>query len=361
MYVSVQAEKTQQIATWRFRRLKKSTNVRAMSYILDLVYSLAIPLLTGVVIAVSTMAVLVNVAGAATWIRSNIYSEQVLTALGTMLAFIVSLRLSSNLNKNSAAIGHFGNLAGVCLNLSIWSRSLVTSGKDLNTFTLLDGFGGYYNATEIGSILASIPYIVKYTYRGTAIRYEELPLGGVASLLPRITQLTQPTDGRTVVSGFTACVMLLGEEIDGWEARGSITGHELATMFAQLSALTNAEGSIGGLVAYSPPNVMSLLLYTSFFAYYVLLIVSDLGPNNEWSSVWIVGVLIVSNVGLYALSNRYSNPFLIHTGNSTQKPLIAQICRDTETAIAGVYNRARRRVERIGAGAPSIVTTLTFK
>ena len=342
----------EQIAEWRNMRLKKTTTIRTFNYVIDLMYSLAIPLVSGIAISVTVTATIFTFSGSATWVKDNVYSEQVLSALATMLAFIVSSRLNANLNKNSAIVGHFGNLSGICLNLAIWSRSLVTKSGNLNTEELLDGFGGKYNATEMGLLLASIPYIVKYTNRNVTIRYEELPLGSKRTILDRITRLTQPENERTAVSGFTACIMLLGEQIDGWDAKGHIQGAELATMFAQLSALTNEEGAIGGLVSYSPPGVMTLLLYLSFFAYYFLLILSDLGPNNGWSSVWIVAVLIVSNFGIYTLSGRYANPFMIRTGNSTQKALVAQTCRDTEMAIASVYNTPRR-VETITGTALS--------
>jgi len=266
-----------------------------------------------------------------------------LSALSTMLAFIVSSKLSSNLAKNRDAVGHFGNLAGVCLNIAIWSRSMVTDpNTDFDYLTLADGFGGSYSTTEMGLLLASIPFIVKYTYRGTSVRYEELPLGSSDSLLRRVLELTNPKNGQVPVSGFVAAIVLIGEKIDGYEARGAIEPPEMATIFAQLGKLTAEEGTIGGGVVYSQPGIITLLLYITFFAYCVLLILSDLGPNNEWNSLWITAVLIMSNLGVYVLSVRYSNPFRVRTGNSTQRPLIRQTCREMEVAIAGVYSRRRR-------------------
>lgn len=126
------------------------------------------------------------------------------------------------------------------------------------------------------------------------------------------------------------------------QANGAITAPELVALFNQLDALTSEEGTIGGAVAYNEPGVMTFLMYLSFLVYYTLLIVSDLGPRNNYNSMWIAGVLIVSSFGLYAISVRYANPFSIRTGNSTQKPLISQACRQNEVAITSVFARPRR-------------------
>lgn len=339
-----------QVADWRRKRLLNYRPIRTVAYLTDITLALGTPVAIGVGFAAGTTAVLQNVDGVKDLILTNIYSEQVLNSLGVMLAFLVTSRLNANLHKNNMAIAHFGNMAGVCLNIAIWSRSMVTNAQNLKTATFPDGFGGYYAATEMGLILSSVPYIVKYTYRGTPIRYEELPVGSVPSLLNRVCELTSRGGGRTGVSGFTACVMLIGEQIDGWEANGAIKAPELVSLFGQLNALTAEEGTIGGAVAYDAPGAMTFLLYLSFLAYYTLLIVSDLSPNNSYNSMWIAGVLIVSSFGLYAISVRYANPFAIRTGNSTQKPLISQACREIEVAIAGVFARPRRVEEAVTAG-----------
>lgn len=332
-----------QVAEWRRKRLSAERRLRSLAYATDLALSLGIPLTMGIGIATGATAVLTNVDGATAWALNSIYSAEALSALSTMLAFIVSSKLSSNLAKNCDAVGHFGNLASGCLNIAIWSRSMVTDpNTDFDYLRLADGFGGSYSTTEMGLLLASIPFIVKYTYRGTSVRYEELPLGSSDSLLRRVLELTNPNNAQVPVSGFVAAIMLIGEKIDGYEARGAIKPPEMATIFAQLGKLTAEEGTIGGGVVYSQPGIITLLLYITFFAYYALLILSDLGPNNEWNSLWITAVLIMSNLGVYALSVRYSNPFRVRTGNSTQRPLISQTCREMEVAIAGVYGRRRR-------------------
>lgn len=205
------------VASSRRKRLLNYRPIRTLAYFTDITIALGIPVVFGVGFSAVITTVLQNVDGVNDWIIQNVYSEQVLNALGVMLAFVVTSSMNANIYKNNTAIAHFGNMAGVCLNIAIWSRSMLTNGQNLKTTTLPDGFEGYYVTTEIGLILSSIPFIVKYTYRGSTIRYEDLPLGSVPSLLNRVLEMTNPGGGRTGVSGFTACVMLIGEQIDLWE------------------------------------------------------------------------------------------------------------------------------------------------
>lgn len=333
----------------RVARLKEYSSIRAAAYAFDVGVAIALPAGVGVLLAVVSVVILKNVPNAASWVAENIYNQQVTTALGTMVAFLVTTQLAANLYRNAVLIGHFGNLAGTCVNMAIWSRSLVTSGN-LAYITLPDGVGGFYTTTKVGLILATVPYVVKYNNRDTPIRYEELPVGGAPDLLRRVQELTTRTKGLTPVSGFTALVMILAEGFDDYEDQGLIKPPELGLFFSQLNALTAEEGAIGGAVSYAPPYILTILLYAVFVLYYALLIVSDLGPNNEWNAVWIVAILITANYGIYSISERYSNPFTVKTGNSTQKPLVSVTCRATERAIDGVFSR-RGRLSELQVGA----------
>lgn len=338
----VVGEKAQLAADQRRKRLHNYRPIRIFAYLTDVVLSFAIPLLVGIGIAAVAVYVLERDTELEQWVRDNVYSEQVLNSLGVMQAFIISSRLNANLNKNNVAIAHFSSLAGGCVNAAIWTRSMVTNSVDMQTVTLPDGFGGFYSTTEMGLILASIPYIVKYTFRQIPVRFEELPLGSVPSLLAQTRELTNPSNGRSGLNGFTACVVLTGERIDKWEANGSIKPPELVSLFGQLNAIAADEGAIAGAVAYDAPGAITFLLYVSFFVYFVLLIVGDVAPKNSWNSLWIAAIIIVSNFGLYAIGVRYRNPFAVRTVNSTQRPIISHTCRETEVAIDAVFKHPRR-------------------
>lgn len=324
----------------RIQRLQSSSANRLSAYLLDVAFAIALPTSVGVALSVASVMVLKNVPNAPTWISENIYNQQVTTALGTMVAFLVTMQLGANLSRNAFVIGHFGNLSGACVNMAIWSRYL-TSGN-LKYVKLHDENGDYVEMTEVGLILASVCYVVKYVNRGMEVRYRDLPIGASVELLERVEKLTKSTAGLTPVSNFTALVMLLAERFDIYESNNLIKPAELSLLFAQLNALTAEEGAITGAVSYSPPAILTLLLYVVFAVYYGLLIVSDLGPNNEWNSLWIVAALITANFGIFTVSGRYSNPFKIKTGNSTQRPLVSVTCRATERSIEGVFTRPRR-------------------
>ena len=337
-------------AFYRAGRLRIKKANLCWGYILDLFAGVVLPSALGAGLAAISVLVLQNVEGSEDWIRANLYSEQVLSSLGTMIVFLVTLRLGANLSRNGAIVGHFGNLCGGCVNLAIWSRSLVTSGK-LETIQYPNGNGKSYRTTEVGLILASIPYTVKYSYRNVKVKLDQLPIGASPSLVARAITLTTSVDGYVAVSPFMAMIMILGEKYDDLEAAGLIKTPELSLIFNQLNAVTGEEGSIGGTQGYSLPGILNFLLYVIFLVYYVLLILCDLGVNNQWQSLWIVAVLIVTNFGIWQISERYANPFNVSVKSSTQKPLISEAARGTEIAIDGVFGRKRGGVVTSGAGA----------
>ena len=332
-------------AIYRAGRLRvKPTNV-CWAYTLDLFSGVLFPALLGVALASVCVLIVENVEGASNFIQTNIYAEQVLSSLGTMLVFLVSLRLGANLSRNAATIGHFGNLCGVCVNLAIWSRSLVSSGS-LEAMLYPDVGGKTYKSTEIGLILSSIPYIVKYTYRGEGVKLEMLPIAGSSTLLARANALTNAG-----VAPFLAMVILLGQIFDTLESSGKIKPPELNLFYNQLNALTGEEGSIGGIDGYGQPAVLTFMMYALFFIYFALLSLGDLAVNNSWQALWIIGVLVVGNLGLFQLSRRYANPFDVSPTRSTQKPLITDAARGTEQAIDAIFSTGRMSANTNSLGA----------
>lgn len=330
-------------AMYRAGRLRVKPPNYCWAYTLDLVTGMLFPALLGVALAAICVAIVENVDGAPEWVQRNVYAEQVVSTLGTMLVFLISLRLGSNLAKNSSTIGHFGNLCGVCVNLAIWSRSLVNS-ESVEVMLYPAPKGKTYRSTEIGLILSSIPYVVKFTYRGEPVRLEMLPIGGSSSLLFRAQSLVDAG-----VAPFLAMVILMGQTFDKLEAEGKIKAPELVLFYNQLNLLTGEEGSIGGIDGYSPPGVLNFLMYLLFFIYFTLLSLGDLAVNNSWQSLWIVGVLVIGNLGLFQLSQRYSNPFDVSPTRSTQKPIITDAARGTEIAIDAIFGAIRNNAEGLKA------------
>lgn len=346
-------------AMYRAGRLRVKPSNYCWAYTLDLVSGVIFPALLGVGLAAVCVAVVENVDGAAEWVQKNVYAEQVVSTLGTMLVFLISLRLGSNLAKNSSTIGHFGNLCGVCVNLAIWSRSLVNS-DSISVMLYPAPKGKTYRSTEVGIILASIPYVVKYTYRSEPVILEMLPIAGAPTLLIRAQALVE-----SGVAPFLAMVILLGQAFDTLESEGKIKPPELGLFYNQLNLLTGEEGSIGGIDGYSPPGVLNFLMYLLFLIYFTLLCLGDLALNNSWQSLWIVGVLVIGNLGLFQLSQRYSNPFDVSPSRSTQKPIITDAARGTEVAIDAIFGASRTNGDSLkalgGAGvAPGPTQSISF-
>ena len=339
-------------ACYRKLRLQpKPANV-CWAYAVDIAYGLLLPGVLGVILAAVCVAIIENVDGAAEFVQDNVFAEQVVSSLGTMLVFLVSLRLGANLARNAGVIGQFGNLCGACVNLAIWSRSLVTSGKlQVNYYADVDG--GWYRTTEIGLILASIPYIVKFQYRygSSGVKLEQLPVGADKDLLARARALANPSDPNNAVPPFLAMVVLLGQIFDDLEHEKQIGGPELGLVFNQLNALTGAEGAIGGIDGYSQPGVLTVLMYLLFIVYFTLFTLGDIAINKLWQSLWIVPVLVIANFGLFQVSQRYANPFDIRRAHSTQKPLITDATRSTEQAIDAIFARKRIGATPVSAQA----------
>lgn len=359
---------------FRAKRLRKIEPTGLAAWAIDLAYSIALPGGIGVGIAALAMAAL-QIDAVDDWVKNNPISPQVITSLSTLVAFIVSLRLGQNLNENAASINAFNDVCGSATNIAIWSRSLVSK-DEFQYLTLPDGKGGFYQTTRLGLILASVPFVVKYTYRGRIdIPFETLPIGGDAALLARANDLTTSRDGFTTVSPFTALLMMIGEYVHLLEDRGEIKPGELGALFKQIDALTAAEGKISGSVSFSYPRILRVLLYGVFFAWLALLSLTEIAPSSEWNSLWLVALLSLSSVGLYSMSNRYAvmaaccpfrplqfayahtfvcpwqNPFQIRSKNSTQTPLISIACKQAETAIDGIFS-GRGNLKAL---APSLV------
>jgi predicted membrane chloride channel (bestrophin family) len=219
------------------------------------------------------------------------------------------------------------------------------SNDQFQVVTLPNGNGGLYQTTRLGLLLATVPFVVRYTFRGDLdIPFEELAVGGDPVLLERANDLTTSSDQFASVSPFTALLMMIGEYVHNLEDNGEIKPGELGALFKQIDALTAAEGVIASRVSFTYPRILRVLLYIVFFAWLCLLSLTDIGPSSGWNSLWLVGLLSLSSVGLYAMSNRYSNPFTIRSKDSTQTPLVGIACREAERAIDGVF--AFRRVPK---------------
>ena len=63
---------------------------------------------------------------------------------------------------------------------------------------------------------------------------------------------------------------------------------------------------------------------------------------------------MVGNLGLFQLSRRYANPFDVSPTRSTQKAIITDSARGTETAIDAIFSR-----NRLSGGSAVALTTIS--
>ena len=304
MYTTIPA--TQEAATrsaaLRRMRLNKPNNNWIAGMAMDLVFG-AGPWVVGMIaICAGMVSVYENVDGASdTFALFN--APSAIGAISTFAGFLLVTRQGTNLANNNKIVGEFGNLSGSLINICLFLKSQLSSGKTVEFLTLSDGNGGFFQTTRVGLVCASVMYIVKYTGRGTAIVPEGLPLGQEARLLKSYNSLISPSNGSPGMSPFAACILIIGELVDEFQTGEKAS--EYAVLFGQLNAVTAAEGAIGGTAGYGAPYLMKWLLSILYILYLFLLAVTDIVPNNRWNSLWIGAVIAFCTISFYQISERY--------------------------------------------------------
>jgi hypothetical protein len=332
-------------AVLRKKRLNKPKNNWILGILLDLLLAAA-PWVVGMVaLCVIILLMYDNLDGAAaTFTQFN--APVAISAIATFASFLLVTKQGTNLGNNSKIIGEFGNLSGSLVNICLFVKSQISSGKKVEFLTLADGSGGFFQTTRMGLVCASVCYIVKYTGRGAKIVPEGLPLGQDARLLKSYVALTSPSNGSPGMGAFAACILMIGELVDEFQAGEKPS--EYAVLFGQINAVTAAEGSIGGTTGYGPPYLMKWLLGILYTLYLFLVAATDLVPNNRWNSLWIGGILAFCTIAFYQISERYGNPMKLRSRRMGQAPLVTQTCVATEIAITSIFARASSTL--IGGG-----------
>ena len=131
---------------------------------------------------------------------------------------------------------------------------------------------------------------------------------------------------------------MIGEQIDQIQ-RSEKKDSEYAVLFAQLNAVTAAEGAIGAAAGYNPPYILDGLLFVAFILYLGLALVSDLVPNNGANAIWISAVVALCTIAFFQISDRYWNPMALRSKMSGQDPLISDMCMSTEVAITAIFSK----------------------
>lgn len=289
-------------AAARLKRLNKPSNNWITGMTLDILFG-AGPWVFGVAIVATGLTTIYREVSGAKSTFTLFNAPVAIAAISTFASFLLVGKQGVNLANNAKIIGEFGNLSGSLVNICLFLKSQISSGKSVEFLTLSDGAGGFFQTTRVGLACSSVMYVVKYNGRGTTIKPDGLPLGQDKRLLASYTKYISPSNGSPGMSPFMACILIIGELVDEFQMGEKAS--EYAVLFGQINAVTGAEGSIGGTAGYAQPYVMKYLLYVLFILYLLLLLVTDLVPNNEWNSVWISAVLAFCTISFYQISERY--------------------------------------------------------
>jgi len=350
MYAAVSSvEVANYAAASRSKRLNKLSNNWVVGIFFDLIFG-AGPWVFGVAIVAAGLTTIYTEASGAEATFALFNAPVAITAISTFASFLLVGKQSTNLSNNAKIIGEFGNLSGSLVNICLFMKSQISSGKTVEFLTLSDGKGGYFQTTRIGLVCASVMYVVKYEGRGVVIKPEGLPLGQDQRLLTSYKRYIGQSNGSPGMKPFTACILIIGELVDDFQMGEKAS--EYAVLFTQINSVTASEGGIGGTAGYATPYVMKYLLYILYSLYLLLLLITDLVPNNKWNSVWISAILAFTTIAFYQISERYSNPMKLRSRMMGQMPFVSSACVDTEIAITSIFGRAKSQL--LGNDTPGL-------
>jgi hypothetical protein len=344
------ADAAKHAAASRLKRLNKPSNLWIVGMTIDIILS-AGPWILGVAIAASGINIIYTEVSGAEDIFALFNAPVAINAISTFSSFLLVGKQSLNLANNATIIREFGNLSGSLVNICLFLKSQMSSGKSIEFLTLSDGKGGSFRTTRVGLACASAMFIVKYTGRGTIIVPESLPLGQDDRLLTSYKSYISPSNGSPGMPPFMACILMIGELIDEFQMGEKPS--EYAVLFGQINAVTAAEGSISEIAKYGQPYLMKYLIYVTCSLYILIVVTNDLVPNNRWHSVWIGVILAFTTVCFYQISERYRNPMKLRSRTMGQKPFISFACINTEIAITSIFARSKSTL--IGVGETAVL------
>ena len=203
-------------------------------------------------------------------------SPVAISAISSFAAFLLVSKQSTALANNARIVGEFGNASGSVINLCLFVKAQMASGKSVEYLTLPDGKGSFYQTTRIALVCASIMGVLKYSGRGKPIWPEGLALSQDPRLLAAFKAYIAPSNGSPGLAPFAALILMVGELIDEFQIGERAS--EYAVIFGQINAITAAEGAISGTNGYSGPYIMVKWLINSNS-----LSLSPFHPNSQHS------------------------------------------------------------------------------
>ena len=235
---------TRLAATNRAKRLNKEQNNFVLGMLYDLIFG-ALPWTLGAALVALAFQLLAVAVPEALKTYAVFSSPVAISAISSFAAFLLVSKQSTALANNARIVGEFGNASGSVINLCLFVKAQMASGKSVEYLTLPDGKGSFYQTTRIALVCSSIMGVLKYSGRGKPIWPEGLALSQDPRLLAAFKAYISPSNGSPGLAPFAALILMVGELIDEFQIGERAS--EYAVIFNQINAITAAEGAISGV------------------------------------------------------------------------------------------------------------------
>ena len=293
--------------------------------------------------AAGLTALIEHTEGTGQWMKDNLANEAALTALSSMLSFLVVARISANLSQNASVVGMFGSLCGSTVGLALNLRGLATHVRNEEGCT-----------SKLGVVIASLPHAAYHKAAGhpeedlfrfpgpstvpayrAFIAAAPLPIcddepGAYADFL-KLKRATKLPVFETLMLQATSYIQDL-------EKKNHVAVPKVGILMKGLNAIADIEGNLSGTLGFEPARIIDIVVYMLFVLYYLLLLIATLIPQSSWSSIWVSMIVVLSTAGLYGISARLKNPFRDRGGGQNQRSSVRKAVLDTEKQVTAVMD-----------------------
>ena len=289
-------------------------------------------LLAVAVAAAGLTAIIQYTEGTEQWMKDNLANQAAITALSSMLSFLVVSRIAANLAQNASVVGMFGGLCGSTTGLALNLRGLAKQVR-----------GDMACTSKLGLVIASFPHATYYKAAGypedKQIFYDDdnapLPIcddppGAYADFL----KLKKAT-GLPV---FETLMLQATQYVQHIEDTNNLKTPKVGIIMKGLNDISGIEGNLSGTLGFQPARIIDIVIYALFVLYYLLLLIAELVPQSSWSSIWVSMIVVLSTAGLYGISARLKNPFLDRGGGQNQRAGVRAAVLATEKQVVAAMD-----------------------
>lgn len=291
------------------------------------------PWLLAVALAAAGLTAVIHYTdGTEQWMKDNLANQAAISALSSMLSFLVVSRISANLAQNASVVGMFGGLCGSTTGLALNLRGLAKQVRDETACT-----------GKLGLVIASFPHATYYKAAGYSEdkqmlcndTHAPLPIcddrnGAYADFLKLKSATKLPV--------FETLMLQATQYVQNIEATDNLKTPKVGIIMKGLNDIAGIEGNLSGTLGFQPARIIDIVIYALFVLYYLLLLIAELVPQSSWSSIWVSMIVVLSTAGLYGISARLKNPFLDRGGGQNQRAGVRASVLATEKQVTAVMD-----------------------